>query len=253
MHIIEHNQSNGDDNLGNYIRKDMRGRTPKDGVTKNGPCNNLSALILSNKMKQLRIQSSIPTSLLKKCVDVFAPVIANLANISFTEGMFPTRYKKAQVTPLLKKDGMDPESVSSYRPISNLNTISKILEKLFMACHKPHISRSNNFHIFQSAYRRYHSTETALLKILDDVYFSIEAKQTTCLAALDLSAVFDTIDHETLIRRLRSSFGVEDESLSWISSYLTDRWQHVKFDSISSTPLRCVPQGSVLRPLQFIA
>ena len=76
------------------------------------------------------------------------------------------------------------------------------------------------------------------------------------LAALDLLAAFDTIDHETLIRRLRSSFGIEDKSLSWISSYLTDRWQHVKFDGISSTPLRCecgVPQGSVLGPLLFTA
>ena len=181
----------------------------------------------------------IPASLLKKCVDVAALVIANLANISFTEGVFPTRYKEAQVTPLLKKDGMDPESVSSYRTISNLNTISKILEKLFMARLEPHISRSNNFHIFQSVYRWYHSTETALLKILNEVYSLIDAKQTTCLAALNLSAAFDTIDHETLIRRLKSSFGVEDESLSWISSYLTDRWQHVKFNGISSTPLRC--------------
>ena len=181
------------------------------------------AKIINSMPGKCSPMDSIPTSLLKKCVDVFAPVIANLANISFAEGVFPTRYKKAQVTPLLKKDGMDPELVSSYWPISNLNTISKILEKLFMARLKPHISRSNNFHIFQSAYRRYHSTETALLKILDDVYSSIDAKQTTCLAALDLSAAFDTIDHETLIRRLRSSFGVEDESLSWISSYLTDR------------------------------
>ena len=131
------------------------------------------ALSPHSSWKNCWFQDRDPT---KTCWQVLAPMVANLANISFTEGVFPTRYKKAQVTPLLKKDGMDLESVSRYRPVSNLNTISKILEKLFMARLKPQISRSNYFHnIFPSAYRRYPRTETALLKILDDVHFSIDA------------------------------------------------------------------------------
>ena len=68
-------------------------------------------------------------SLLKSCSDMFAPIIARLANLSFADGLFPTNYKRAQITPLLKKEGLDKVSPANYRPISNLNTISKIIEK----------------------------------------------------------------------------------------------------------------------------
>ena len=109
----------------------------------------------------------IPTSLLKKCSDIFAPVICNLANLSFTSGHFPTMFKTAQVTPLIKKAGMDPDAPSSYRPIFNLNTVSKILEKLFASRLKSHIKLSTNNNLFQSAYKQSHSTETALMRILN--------------------------------------------------------------------------------------
>ena len=73
----------------------------------------------------------IPTSIIKTWPDVFAPLIAHLAKLSFTEGKFPSRYKTASVTPLLKKKDLDPDVAGSYRPISNLHTISKMLERLW--------------------------------------------------------------------------------------------------------------------------
>ena len=138
---------------------------------------------------------------LKKCADIFAPVICHLANLSFREGVFPDRFKKAQVTPLIKKAGLDPEIPANYRPISNLVTISKVLERLFLSRLKDHISQCSNFTQFQSAYRQYHSTETAMLKILNDVYTTADGQRSTCLVALDLSAAFDTLDHATIIDR----------------------------------------------------
>ena len=110
---------------------------------------------------------AIPTSALKTCIDVFAPIIARLARLSFSEGKFPEHYKSASVTPLLKKKGVDIDDVTNYRPISNLHTISKIVERIFMSRVLAHVERSPCFNKYQSAYRRGHSTETALFRTLN--------------------------------------------------------------------------------------
>ena len=162
----------------------------------------------------------IPTSLLKNCSDIFAPIICTLANLSFSDGNFPAAFKNAQITPLLKKPGLDADSPENYRPISNLNTISKILEKLFSSRLKEHIRLSSNLNPFQSAYRQFHSTETALLRIMNDIFTSIDGKKITILVALDLSAAFDTIDHSALLHRMEYTFGISGLALQWISTYL---------------------------------
>ena len=112
----------------------------------------------------------LPTSLIKSCRSSFAHIIARLANLSFEHATFPAKFKTAQVTPLLKKQGLDTRDPSSYRPISNLNTVSKVIEWLVLARIVPHVTSSPNFDGMQSAYRIKHSTETALLKITNDVY-----------------------------------------------------------------------------------
>ena len=145
----------------------------------------------------------IPTSLIKSCSGAFAHIIARLANLSFEHCTFPTRFKTAQVTPLLKKHGLEETDPANYRPISNLNTISKVVERLVLARIVPHVSASPSFDAVQSAYRRHHSTETALLKITDDIFAGFGNHQSTILVALDQSAAFDCIDHATLIRRLQ--------------------------------------------------
>ena len=88
---------------------------------------------------------------------------------SFQSGKFPACYKRAQVLPLLKKAGLDSSSPANYRPISNLPTVSKILERLVQSRLRPHLCNSDNFSEYQSAYRTGHSTETALLEVLDGV------------------------------------------------------------------------------------
>jgi len=113
----------------------------------------------------------VPTSLLKACRYTFAHVITRLANLSFEHATFPAKFKTASVTPLLKKHGLDPTDPASYRPISNLNTVSKILERLVLNRVIPHVLSSSSF----DAYRRHHSTETALLKITNDIYSGFDA------------------------------------------------------------------------------
>jgi hypothetical protein len=107
----------------------------------------------------------------------------------------------------------------------------------------------------QSAYRKFHSTETALLKVFSDLCHAIDDGNTCLLGLLDLSAAFDTVDHNILLTRLDLSFGVKGSVLQWFSSYLSDRTQTVQVAGCSSTksPLKCgVPQGSILGPLLFI-
>ena len=104
---------------------------------------------------------------------------------------------------------------------------SKLLKRLFLARFQPHVTSLPNFNPLQSAYRRFHSTETSLLNTFDQVYTAAEASKPTILVSLDLSAAFDTIDHSTLLSRLETGFGVSGSALNWIRYYLVDRVQRV--------------------------
>ena len=118
----------------------------------------------------------------------------------------------------------------------------------------PHVSASPGFNPVQSAYRKHHSTETALLKITDDIYAGFGDHRSTILVALDQSAAFDCIDHRTLILRLHVTFGLTGKVLNWVSSYLESRSSFVRWRLNSSTVCLVntgVPQGSVLSPLLF--
>ena len=194
----------------------------------------------------------ISTSLLKSCSDTFSILIAHLANLSFTQGIFPSKFKLAQISPLLKKPGLSKSDPSNFRPISNLNIIGKILERLALTRLLPHLSISPSFSPLQSAYRKFHSTETALLKLTNDIMDTIDSGKVTILAALDMSAAFDTLDHTTLLHRLEHTFGLSGTVHTWIHSYLTNRSSFVKIDSSSSSSSTGVPQGSVLGPLLFV-
>ena len=154
----------------------------------------------------------------------------------------------------LKREGLDKDTPANYRPISNLNMISKILERLILVRFQQHLTSSPSFNSAQSAYRRHHSTEMALLRTMDEVYRAVDRGEATLIVALDISAAFDTIDHTILLKRLNNSFGVGENVLSLISSYLAMRSQTVRVGSASSAPSDCscgVPQGSVLGPILF--
>lgn len=196
----------------------------------------------------------IPTRLLKSCVDALVQPITHLVNLSLREGSFPDTFKSAVVRPLIKKHSLPKDDLSSYRPISNLNFVSKILEKVIYSRLCDHLESFQSFSAFQSAYRKYYSTETALLRIHNDLLLAMNRQQVSALVLLDLSAAFDTIDHGILINRLSSCFGISKTALTLLSSYLTGRSQCVSIAQEQSEPLpllRGVPQGSVLGPLLF--
>ena len=210
-------------------------------------------LISASESKQCPLDS-IPTFLLKLCFNELGPIITNLVNLSLSEGIFPSSFKQALVQPLLKKPSLSTDDLNNFRLISNLIFISKILEKVVASRIQSHLSSNSLSSSFQSAYRIFHSTETTLLKIHNDLILAMDRGEVTSLILLDLSAAFDTVDHSILLTRLQNWFGLDGLSLDWFSSYLSLRSQAVSInDSISAfSTLSCgVPQGSVLGPLLF--
>src|SRR5664279_4916765 len=118
-----------------------------------------------------------------------------------------------------------------------------------------YLCQNNLFPEFQSVYRQYRSTETALIKVVNDIIRALDDGDLALLTLLDLSSAFDTVDHEILLNRLEISFGIQSLPLKWMRSYLTSRSQAVSFGgrkSRSETVHCGVPQGSVLGPLLFI-
>ena len=196
----------------------------------------------------------IPTALLKTCIDDVLPCITHIINDSLTSGVVPACYKDALVKPLLKKTGLDHNILKNFRPVSNLPFLSKILEKVVLKRLISHLNNNNLNEVFQSAYKKYHSTETALLRVFNDILCDLDNRNVTLLALLDLSAAFDTLDHSILLKRLEMSFGIKGSALSWFESYLVSRSQSVQINktiSDSETLIYGVPQGSVLGPILF--
>jgi len=148
---------------------------------------------------------ALPTNLLKAVVDIIAPFLTNLFNSSLANGLVPEAFKAAFISPRLKKSGMDPVDVRSYRPISNLSVVSKLLERLVARQLLAHLDMSGLLPRLQSAYRSNHSTETAVLKVLSDILLAIDAGDLSALVLLDLSAVGKTVSAcFAVLRQLRS-------------------------------------------------
>ena len=144
--------------------------------------------------------------------------------------------------------------MNNYRPVSNQCFIAKILEKLVLSQVSSYINSHNIYNTCQSAYRPGHSTETALLKVVNDLFLSPYKGNISVLALLDFSSAFDTIDHPILVHRLHTDFGLTDTVLQRVSSYLTDRTHYVSLSNHCSAfaPVHSgVPQVSVLGPIIF--
>ena len=192
----------------------------------------------------------VPASvLLKQCTSVLLPVMTQIVNQSLNLAVFPDCFKFALLNPLLKKPTLDVEALSNFRPISNLMFMSKLIEKVVASQLINHISSNGFDEILQSAYKQFHSTETALVKVFNDIVLDVDRNRTVILLLLDLSAAFDTVDHTILIEGLANRFGLCDLALAWFKSYLSDRTHFVSICGARSVtrPLSCgVPQGSVL-------
>ena len=118
------------------------------------------------------------------------------------------------VRPRLKKSSLDSDVLNNYRPVSNLPIVSNIIEKVVDARLEEHLRENDLHEPLQSAYRKHHSTETALIKIQSDILQTLDSGRVVALVLLDLSAAFDTTDHTILIERLHKSFGISGDALT---------------------------------------
>ena len=125
----------------------------------------------------------------------------------------PEEHKEELVKPLLKKANLELID-KNYRPVSNLSFLSKLIKRVVAEQLVDHVEKSNLMEQNQLAYRQFHSTETTLIKVRDDILKAIENKEVMCLVLLDLSAALDTIDHEIFQKRLLNCFGAEYSALA---------------------------------------
>ena len=136
-----------------------------------------------------------PTFLVLDYLDILITPITSIINASLEQGKCPNFLKQAHVTPILKKSSLDKEVFKNYRPVSNLNFISKIHERVAAVQPQTHLDEAGLMTAFQSAYRKCHSTENALLNIQKDILLNMAKGSVTALTLLDISAAFDTTDH----------------------------------------------------------
>ena len=196
----------------------------------------------------------VPVCLLTSCLPELLPIIVKIINGSLCSSSVSSSLKDALITPILKKPSLDPEDLKNFRPVSNLPYISKIIERVVAAQLNKHMSENNLYEVFQSAYKKSHSNETALTRVQNDILRSLDEKRCVLLVLLDLSSAFDTVDHTLLLSRLSSCIGVSDTALAWFKSYLSGRYQAVQVNRSTSRKQHLrfgVPQGSVLGPLLF--
>ena len=145
----------------------------------------IEKLIKSSPTKSC-VSDPVPTSILKECLQVLLPAITNIANLSLSSSTIPQQFKDAVVTPILKKASLNPEILKNYRPVSNLPYISKIVEKAASLQISNHLEKNNLSDIYQSAYKKQHSTETALVRVQNDLLMALDSGCSVILLMLDL-------------------------------------------------------------------
>ena len=199
-----------------------------------GPCTRPSEFseITADEASRIVIQAPAkhcaldpaPTWLIKHLLPLLANTLANIRNSTFQEGLFPDILKqllRKVVRPCLKNPGLNTNDLSSYRPISNLCFVSKVVERAVVARLTAHTELQRLFPCCQSAYiRKQHSTETADV-VHDEIVKSVGSGDVCALLLLDLGAAFATVDHHTPLQVLASRFGLADRALHWCESYLS--------------------------------
>ena len=195
----------------------------------------------------------LPQHLYKENIGNLLPVIVKLINISLSSGDVEG-VKLADIIPLLKDDSLDSNELKNYRPVSNLTFLGKLIERVVLRRLNDHLTKNNLNSRDQFAYKKNHSTETLLIKIVNDLLIASDEKTASVVMLLDLSAAFDTVDHHLLLSILEKEIGLKGTVLKWFKSFLTGRVQRIRLGKTTSETIEIkfgVPQGSVLGPVLF--
>ena len=189
---------------------------------------------------------------LKLSAQIISKPLAAILNLSIQTGSYPDALKKAKVTPVFKKG--NKADINNYRPISVLPIINSIFERHICNYLIDYMESNSLLYNRQSGFRRHHSCQTALTKIVDTWLNALNNKETVGAVFLDLTKAFDLVNHKLLLQKL-ASYKFSSSAQSWFQSYLTNRSQQVHISGKLSDPKQIaagVPQGSVLGPLLFL-
>ena len=207
--------------------------------------------------KEMDIKTSsddpLPAPVLKPAIEPLLPYLHELVNLSLETGDI-SGLKESVIKPILKKVDLDKECMANYRPIVNLQFLSKLIERVVLEQLTKHMTDHNLHSPHQFAYKKNFSTETMILEIVDEVLVGFEEGSGTILVLLDMSAAFDTVDVPHLLKVLENDIGIKGTALRWFKSFLVGRKQKVSINGELSKVLLAlygVPQGSVLGPVLF--
>ena len=212
-------------------------------------------LILKSIKRKTCDLDPIPTTILVTVFNELLPFLLHLINQSILTSTFPDNLKTATVSPVIKNKKEDINTLSNYRPVSNLPFLSKVFE-LFLYYQLDYFLENYKLHsTYQSAYRQHNSCETAMVWEVDIIQQNMFNKNCVALLILDSSCAFDTVDHTILLDKLKTNFHIGTHALNLIKSFLNNRNFSVKINNTNSKtrPLKYgVIQGSLLGPLMYI-
>ena len=214
----------------------------------------IRSIILTHGIK-CSPEDPISAQLLKNCFDVFIPIWLDIVNLSLEQGSMDC-LKRAVLIPLIKEldNLIDTDILKNYRPVSNLQLLGKLIERVVCCRLDRHMDNSNLHITKQYGYKKNHSTEMLLAKIVNDLLLAYDKRIPSLVMFLALSAAFDTVDQMKLLNILHNEIGVTGTALKWFDSFLRGRTQKVKIGDAYSAIVTLdygVAQGSILGPKLF--
>ena len=200
-------------------------------------------------------EDPVPATLLREYSEIYVPIWTKLVNLSLDQGSMEC-LRSAVLIPLIKQldEVTDKDCFKNYRPVSNLQFVGKLVERIVGKRLDEHMTINNLHSDFQHGYKTGHSTETLLLKVVNDLLIACDNQLPSIVMLLDLSAAFDTVDQTKMLSILQNEIGVEGTALRWFSSFLMGRTLRVKIGEVYSDEANLdfgVAQGSVLGPPLF--
>ena len=208
-------------------------------------CTEVQRIIMAIPSNKSPGPDKIGMRVFKDCLRIILGPPTHMINCSLMTSTFPVLWKISEVIPLLKGDH---EIASNNRPLSLLEVVSKVCEKVVLNQFSSYLKQFNRISSHQSGNRSLHSTETLNIFVTDTMLEAIDNKNLTALILLDLSKAFDSVSHSILLHKL-SCIGASPEAVKWFQDYLTGRSQYVRIGSTKSSarPItHGVPQCAIL-------